>query len=364
MTLRVGIDVSILSAPLTGIGNFTLKLVCSLVGLKENAEWALLGAPIGVDGLPEGENVLVHPVAGLMGTRRITWQQVELPRLAKQYGLQVLHCPDFSRPIGCQVPVVNTIHDLSYYAPERFFSLPSRYYKRLLTRTTVARSNRIVAVSNFTREELFRRFVVKEDKVAVIYHGIDPAPSGKAAERNEPFVLYVGTLEERKNITTLVRAFGLLRSTRDAPLRLILAGKPGRGFRKIKTEINRCPFKGSIEILGYVERETVLELYRSAEAFILPSLYEGFGLPVLEAMALGTPVICSRVASLPEIAGDAAGYFDPLNSEDLAGALDKILASPSLRAEMRQRGFERVKLFSWDECARRYYEVYRNAAGL
>lgn len=360
--MRVGVDVSILSSPLTGIGRFALSLVRGLARLPEPVQWVLLGAPSHFEGLPEAKNVTVHQAQGLIGWQRIVWQQIELPRLARRYHVDVLHCPDFSRPVSISVPVVNTIHDLSYYSSHAYFSWSNRTYKRALTRIAVRKSSRLVADSNFTRDELLERFRFDSSALSVIYLGVDQNPPGEPLRAENPYVLYVGTLEERKNLPNLIRGFTLTRRQKCAPLRLILAGKPGKGFERIQAVIEASDCKASIEITGYVSRERVIQLYRAANVFIMPSLHEGFGLPVLEAMSAGAPVVCSRAGSLPEVGGDAAEYFDPLSPQAIAAALTKVLGSESLRSEMRRKGLERAKLFSWDECARRYCEVYKEAA--
>ncbi|MGH9403295.1 MAG: glycosyltransferase family 4 protein [Terriglobia bacterium] len=361
--MRVGIDVSILSSPLTGIGRFTLSLVQALARWREPAEWVLLGAPPHLDALPNKPNIALHRVQGLTGWRRAIWQQIALPRLARRFGLDVLHCPDFGRPIHVSIPVVNTIHDLSYYSPHAYFALVGRTYKRALTRVTVWKSSRIVADSKFTRDELTRRFGLDYRKISVVYLGVDQNPPGEPLRGEQPFVLYVGTLEERKNLPNLIRGFALMRAQGGTPHHLVLAGKPGRGFDKIQAAIRASVYANEIEALGYVDGKRVLELYRAADAVAMPSLYEGFGFPVLEAMAMGTPVVCSRAASLPEVGGDAAEYFDPLNPQEIAAALAKVLGSESLRCAMRRKGLERARQFTWDECARRYCEVYKEAAG-
>jgi glycosyltransferase involved in cell wall biosynthesis len=136
-------------------------------------------------------------------------------------------------------------------------------------------------------------------------------------------------------------------------------GQPGFGWSQIKAAIAGSRYRQDIEICGYLKREAVEELLQTADLFIYPSVYEGFGLPVLEAMACGTPVVCSRAASLPEVAGDAAEYFEPSEVDDLAAATERVLSSTEKQAEMRQRGLERAKLFTWDECARKHLEVYK-----
>lgn len=362
--MRVGIDVSILSSPMTGIGRFTLSLAHALASLHEPIEWVLLGVPENFAGVPELENVVVHRAHGLTGARRVAWQQFMLPRLARRCGLDVLHCPDFSRPITAPVPVVNTIHDLSYFDSCTYFGWSDRAYKQTLTRVAVKKSARLVADSEFTLIELNRKFGLDDQRTSVIHLGVNPFPPSESAQEERPFILFVGTLEERKNLLALLEGFALMRLQDNSfTHRLTLVGKPGRGFDKIRAAVSSSAYAKDIEILGYSERVKVLQLYRSSDAVVMPSLYEGFGLPVLEAMALGAPVVCSRAASLPEIGGKAVEYFDPLSPPEIAAALAKVLGSEELRAEMRRKGLARAKQFTWEECARRYCEVYREVVG-
>jgi glycosyltransferase involved in cell wall biosynthesis len=169
----------------------------------------------------------------------------------------------------------------------------------------------------------------------------------------------VGTLEERKDLVTLVRAFDVVRERGRILHRLMLVGQAGFGWSRIRTAIIGSRYRQDIEICGYLKREAMEELLQTADLFVYPSVYEGFGLPILEAMACGTPVVCSRAASLPEVAGNAAEYFEPASVEDLAAAIERVLSSTERQAELRRKGLERAKLFSWEECARRTLEVYR-----
>jgi glycosyltransferase involved in cell wall biosynthesis len=205
----------------------------------------------------------------------------------------------------------------------------------------------------------------------VIYNGFDASQvteAGAAAEasglaQRQPYLLFVGTLECRKNLVGLVQAFSRLKVKRKIPHRLVLAGQKGWGWKEIQRAIPTHPFAQEVDVPGYLPREEVLRLYRGADVFIYPSLYEGFGFPVLEAMAAGVPVACSRAASLPEVAGEAAEFFDPYSIEEMTAALERVLESPERQAELRRKGAERVRHFSWEECARRHCHVYREYAG-
>jgi glycosyltransferase involved in cell wall biosynthesis len=358
--MRVGIDVAILSSPATGIGFYTLHLVQALTRVERDIEFVLLGAaPSLLSSIPHGKNFQVHPAARLQGIKRSVWQQTALPWLAASTQIDALHCPDFSRPLFSSVPIVNTIHDLSYFAPQCFFSLSKRMYKRALGYLALKRSDRIIVDSEFTRREVLRRYPIDAQRVTVIHLGVNPVLRAHREKPKHPFLLFLGTLEERKNLVTLVRAFDVVRERDRISHRLVLVGQPGFGWSQIKAAIAGSRYCQDIEVCGYLEREAVEELLQTADLFIYPSVYEGFGLPVLEAMACGTPVVCSRAASLPEVAGDAAEYFEPTSVEDLAAAMEGVLSSTERQAELRRKGLERAKLFSWEECARRTLEVYR-----
>jgi glycosyltransferase involved in cell wall biosynthesis len=195
--------------------------------------------------------------------------------------------------------------------------------------------------------------------VTAIHLGAEQLPDESREKAARPYILFVGTLEARKNLVTLIKGFTTLRESDRIGQRLVLAGQQGYGWQEISKAIQSSSFRHEIEVLGYKTRPEILRLYRSADLLVFPSLYEGFGLPLLEAMACGTPVACSRAASLPEVAGDAAEYFDPASSEDLARAIERVLVSPEHQESLRRKGQERLKQFSWEECARRHCQVFR-----
>jgi len=357
--MRVGINVAVLSGRLTGVGCYVLCLVQALARVAKDIEWVLLGADPAVDSIPQAENIQILRARGLAGARGVAWQQWVLPRWALRAGVQILHCPDYHRPVFSPVPVVNTIHDLSFYPPPPFLPLFKRTVKGMLARVAIERSVALVADSHFTRQEILKRFHIDPRRITVIHLAATEVSDQPREKAGRPFILFVGTLESRKNVTSLIKAFTSLRARGRIAHRLVLVGQRGWGWPKIRASIESSPFRDEIELVGYASRDEVVRFYRSADLFVFPSLYEGFGIPVLEAMACGTPVVCSRAASLPEVAGDAAEFFDPYNVEDLAAAIERVLECREYQATLRRKGKERAKRFSWDECARRHCEVYR-----
>jgi glycosyltransferase involved in cell wall biosynthesis len=205
----------------------------------------------------------------------------------------------------------------------------------------------------------------------VIYHGVSShfresnheqafRAASSELQLRRPYLLYVGTLKPHKNIPTLIRAFALLRGRKQVEQQLLIVGDDPRWKEGLVSLCSQLGIAGHVSFFPHVAHAILPQVYAGADLMVMPSFIEGFGLPVLEAMACGTPVVCSRVASLPEVAGDAAEYFEPTSVEDLAAAMEGVLSSTERQAELRRRGLERVKLFSWEECARRHCEVYRN----
>jgi glycosyltransferase involved in cell wall biosynthesis len=234
-------------------------------------------------------------------------------------------------------------------------------YKRVLIALAARGSQAIITVSEFSHVQLLAKFPSLEGRVFVIHNGVEIVNCHRIsnAKDDRPFLLFVGTLETRKNLVRLIQAFRLMRQHYKLPHRLVLAGKPGHGWQAIEEAINENGVRDAIEVRGYVREEKLGDLYHAATAVIYPSLYEGFGLPILEGMAHGTPVACSNTTSLPEVGGNAVIYFNPHDVEEMAAAIERVLRSPSLQAELREKGLKRASQFTWEECARKHIEVYR-----
>ncbi len=251
---------------------------------------------------------------------------------------------------------VTTFHDLFVLTGE--YSTPD-FRRRFAeqARDAAARSDRIIAVSQFTARQVIDVLGVDQSKVRVVHHGVGPA-GGTAAAR-EKIILHVGAIQRRKNIARLVDAF----ETVDGDWQLVLAGSAGYGAEEIAARIGAARSRERIRVLGYLPRAELARWYARAMIFAFPSLDEGFGMPVLEAMAAGTPVIASNRAAVPEVAGDAAWLVDPENSEELAGAMLALTRSADQRAELSRRGLERAAKFTWAEAVEKTWQVYLELAG-
>jgi glycosyltransferase involved in cell wall biosynthesis len=281
-----------------------------------------------------------------------------LTLLARQEQVDVVHAIYFAPPATGRRSVV-TIHDISFEKYPEFFSRGALVRDKLLIRASVRSATRVITVSETSKRDIVETYDVSPDRVVAIPNGVSPlynaAPTWRAFEGDRPFrILAVGSLEPRKNLTRLVDAVASLTSELRVELRVV--GPDG-----YKAELIRQRLGGVAEatVSGWLAEDELAEEYRRADVFAYPSLYEGFGLPILEAMASGTPVVASNRGAIPEVAGDAAILVDPLDVDALSGALRQVALEQSVARRLRERGLERAKQFTWERSASAHAEVYR-----
>ncbi|HNS02198.1 MAG TPA: glycosyltransferase family 1 protein [Anaerolineae bacterium] len=305
--------------------------------------------------------------------RRILWEQAALPQLARQARLDLLHGAVNVSPAIAPCPSVVTVHDLSFMRYPQAFPPMQRAYLHSQVRRSVAAARRVIAVSEATKQDLIGLFGASPERIDVVYNGVDasfcPAPAAEVeafrARAGLParFILHLGTLEPRKNLVRLVQAFAQVRG-QDAgqpAVKLVLAGGKGWDYDAIFNEVTRQGLEREVLFPGYVAEEELAWWYRAATLFVYPSLLEGFGLPVLEAMACGAPVVTSNLSSLPEVAGDAALLVDPASVDALAAALLRLLVDAELASRLRGRGLAQAARFPWSRTAAQTAAVYRRA---
>jgi glycosyltransferase involved in cell wall biosynthesis len=304
-------------------------------------------------------------------------------------GVDLFHATEHLLPRFSSVRTVFTLHDLIFlFHPETHKPL-NRWFLTLMMPRFLRAADAVIAVSECTKRDAIRFYGIPEEKITVIYEGVNPrfrpaSPEAIAAVRArynlpEHFILYVGTIEPRKNLTALLEAFHHLLATcslRPAPcdlrpatcsllpatcdLRLVIVGKKGWLYEGFFRRLRELGLEDRVIFTGYVPDEDLPAIYSAADLFVFPSLYEGFGLPVLEAMACGTPVVCSNTSSLPEVAGDAALLVDPTDVRALTGAMERALRDEGKWREMRERGLQQAARFSWDEAAAMSLKVYQD----
>lgn len=300
--------------------------------------------------------------------RRRFWVHTRLGPKARRDKVDVLFIPAQAMPFLNPVPTVVTLHGLEYeYYPESY-SLGRRLYLRLSTKFSLRHALQIIAVSQNTKEDLVKMYHADPEKISVVYHGYDstyPITNGVSSfsslnPLNFPyanFILAIGRLEKRKNLGSLIKAFNLIRKKGSWPGQLVLIGKPGFGYQEIKQRIKTSPYREQIIEKGYVSDEEKWHFLSKADVFVFPSLYEGFGLPLLEAFAAQTPVVAARAASIPEIGGNACLYFDPQDPQEMSRQIERVLTNQKLKEDLIAKGKVRIKSFSWEECARESLKV-------
>lgn len=278
---------------------------------------------------------------------RILWEQTILPLEAARFRLDVLFNPGFTSPLSAPCPYVTVFHDLQHKRhPEYFrrFDLP---FWRFLLWASAHRSRKLIAVSEATRADLLHFYRIPESRLAVVPHGVEARFFELDRTHTEPYVLCVSTLHPHKNIERLIRAYA--RAKR--PYQLVLAGMRGFQTAAVEALIHELHVGEHVRITGWIPREELLALYAKARAFVYPSTFEGFGMPVLEALAAGIPTACSDIPVLREVAGEAALYFDPASDDALAAALERIVTDEALRIRLAQAGPQRARPFTWQRSA-------------
>ena len=285
-------------------------------------------------------------------------------------GIDVFHGTDHLLPPLRRARTVFTLHDLIFkFFPEYHLPLNRAFLGVMLPRF-LRRADSIIAVSECTKRDAIRLYHLPPEKIAVIHEGFDPALRpvedknliAQARARyahGQPFILYLGTIEPRKNIVALIDAVRALRA-RGLPHRLLIAGRKGWLYQPTLDHVAQMGMSDAVDFLDYVPDAELPALFSACDAFVFPSLYEGFGLPPLEAMACGAPVVCSNTSSLPEVVGDAAVLFDPRDIGEIASAIERVVSDAALRDELRAKGIAQAAKFSWERAARETLAVYES----
>jgi glycosyltransferase involved in cell wall biosynthesis len=356
--MLIGIDASrTVAAERTGTENYSLFLIRALLQLDRQNRYRLyLNHPPAAELLPTAPNVDMQmmPFPRLWTHLRLSWEMATRPP-------DVLFVPAHVLPLVHPRRSVVTVHDLGYLHYPQAHTRWARTYLQWSTAYNVRSAAHVIADSQATQRDLIQYCGAAPEKITVVYPGCDPAfaavqdPAQVAAACERygiaaPYVIYVGTLQPRKNLTGLLDAFAdLVREGKD--LHLAIVGKRGWLYEPLFARVRELGLEERVHFAGYVPQADLPALLSGARALVLPSLYEGFGFPVLEAMACGTPVVCSDVASLPEVAGDAAILVNPHETKQLTQALRRVLVDEALRQGLVERGLRQVARFSWQACA-------------
>jgi glycosyltransferase involved in cell wall biosynthesis len=381
--MRIAIDGRTMTRNKSGVGMYAFRTVESLLRIDQQNDYHLFLVEENERlSAPNLTKVLI-PGYDRMGRNR-WWENVMLPRYLRQHEVDLFFSPAYAltmyprlqRFIPALTPLrsrlVVTIHDVIGFVMPETFTWKMRLWLRVFAGNAARIAHHIITISQTTKNDFIHYTGCPSEKVSVIYNSIDDrfCPIDDVRERQrvqqkynlpDTFILYVGTIEPRKNLPTLSQAYSLLPEHLRGRYPLVLAGGLGWKTEPILASIHRSHQRGEILLTGYVEDEDLPTLYNLASLFVYPSLYEGFGYPVLEAMACGIPVVCSNRASLPEVAGDAAILVNPYDARELARAMERVLLEEELRNDLIRKGFERAAGFSWKRSATQTLEVFHKA---
>ncbi len=361
----------------TGLGNYAFSLLKSLLAIDKDNLYKVLV----YDGLDNN-----HPIYQLNQANLIVEsvnippvsisQQLLIPKLLKKEKPDIYHYPNWDVPVFQNVNTVFTIHDLTYLLHKNVY-VKYNILKRLYTYFNifggVKKAKKIIVVSQNTKKDLKNLFRVPERKINVVYEAFESQFTQKVSEEKKDrvlksfnifgrYFLFVGERRPHKNLPLIIKAFHKFDQI-NSNYNLVIVGKPYADYNEDVNVVKQLNLEEKVKFLNYVDNEYVHVFYQSAEALIFVSLYEGFGIPILEAMSSGTPVITSNVSSMPEIAGEAAIRVDPFSSDEISMAMIKIVNESQLRKDLVEKGYQRVKQFSWEKTAQETLKIYQSVLG-
>jgi len=375
--MRIGIDARAMITPRSGIGQSTYYLTKHLLDIDSENDYHLFYHKDIDAGWVSPGRVQLHRVRtgnitlGLDPRER--WEQMMLPLALLRHRVDVYHAIQQVGPLWAPAPVIVTVFDVAFLVhPETKPAEDTRYWSTWVRRS-VRRAERVIATSEATKRDLVNLCGVSPERIVTIPLGVDPRfrPVEDAGQIKQicsrcgivsPFVLYVGNIEPRKNLVRLIAAYHRLKGQHESLPKLVVCGQKGWLYDDVFRTVEELNLREDVLFIGNVPHAEIPCLYTESQALLYPSLYEGFGLPILEAMACGTPVVTSNISSMPEVAGDAAILVDPFSEAEIADAIEAVLTDTSLRTRLVERGFARTKQFSWTDVARRTLEVYREVA--
>ncbi|MGH2458711.1 MAG: glycosyltransferase family 4 protein [Chloroflexota bacterium] len=379
--MRIGFDYTAAIRQGAGIGRWARCLIQALLELDRVNTYTLFysraTAHDPAPKLPEGPNVSGRRLWLDERALNMLWYKLgaPIPIDALAGPADVFHFPDFALPPVRRGATVVTVHDLSFMLVPECADQRLRAHLEKVVPMSVREADFVCADSENTRNELTTLLDVVPERVAVVYGGVDRRfhpvtdPAVLEAIRQKyglsfPFIFYMGTIEPRKNLGRLLQAYTRLREKSRSPHRLVIAGGLGWLYQEVLRDIDQLAAEQRVVFLGRVPDDDLPALYSLCDVFAFPSLYEGFGLPPLEAMACGKAVVCSNTSSLPEVVGDAGVFVSPYDVDGLADVLGQLLADPSRRQRLGERGIERASQFTWEKAARQTLEIYRQITGM
>lgn len=374
--MKIGIDARMYRSGVAGIGRYSQNLIKNLLAIDQENQYVLFMTKEDI------EEIQRQKAKGKMKMQNVKIiktdiahysiaEQTKLPRIIEREKCDLVHFLNFNYPVGYKGKFISVIHDLTlHFFPEvaRQTNFIKRTAFEYVMKKACQNAEKIIAVSQSTKADIIKVFKTPSEKIEVIYEAADDKII-KGVETNlinllkkkykidSPVILYVGQFRPHKNLPSLVEAFNEIRKS--TACRLVMLGKTDPKYQSLQKAVSKSQFKNEIVMPGFVSDEELAAWYKLASCFVFPSLYEGFGLPGLEAMRSGTPVVSSNVSSLPEIYRDAAIYFDPFKIEEISAKIKSVLVDKDLRARLTKRGKEIAHLYTWKKTATQTLEVYK-----
>ena len=372
--MRIGIEAQRIFRPKKhGMDVVAIELIRSLQQIDSRNEYIIFAREgAGDDAVQESANFKVSKFSSLSYA---DWEQVQLPRAAKKERIDLLHCTANTAPIAMQIPLVLTLHDIIYLENLDFkgttYQNLGNLYRRFLVPKIVKKAGLILTVSEFERTNIVEQLKIPESRIQVLYNGVScrfnmyPQQQVEAFRQKyalpSQFIMFLGNTAPKKNTLNVIRAFVHFCLVQKNEMPLVLLDYKKELVVKILDELKQPSLIDRFIFPGYVPHHQIPLMYNAATVFLYPSLRESFGLPILEAMACGVPVLSSTTSSMPEIAGDAAVLVDPFHYEEIAAGIQKLM-DENLRNEYRQKGLERAKLFTWRASAEKLLSIYESLA--
>ncbi len=363
--MRIGIDCRVISKNGgAGISLYAAKLVSHLLDIDQTNRYVLFFEKGSGEDAYQRSNTEIVTVPG-KGFLPLWNSHFRFTLELKKRKIDIFHGPANVLPLGYKGNSVVTVHDLAIYRNPEWFP-PQTFSTKVVVPRSLAKARALIAVSESTKKDLRDIFQIFSKRVRVVYEGIETKGAGSLESGQSsvkpPYFLFIGTLEPRKNISTLLHAYGLAVSKHPDFPRLVLAGAKGWKSESVFSTIEHFSLGNRVKYLGYVSDKQKQELLAGSSVFLYPSLYEGFGLPILEAFVNKVPVLTSHLSSMPEVAGDAALYVDPNDPQAIADSLVRILTDQDLRKNLVAKGLVRVKQFNWKKTAQETLKVYEQVA--
>jgi glycosyltransferase involved in cell wall biosynthesis len=369
--MRIGIDATALPPQPVGAGNYIIQLVRALAGLNCEDDFVVIAQKMGARqiGVAERPGFKVSIVPDRNPAARLVWEQLVLPLMVRQLEISVFHSLHYTRPLWLPCKSVVTLHDMTFYLFPELHTRSKRFFFPLAIRASARLADALIADSESTRLDAIRLVNILPDKIHTALLGVDPSfrpirDEGRLKDIQEKFnlpkrfILYVGLVEPRKNLPGLIQAYREL-VDQGTNHHLVVVGRIGWMSEGIFEMVEKLGLSERIRFTGYIPQEDLPWVYNLSDLFVYPTRYEGFGLPALEAMACGVPVITTNVSSMPEIIGDTGVLVEPHNATALADAITRTISNSQLMAELAVKGLERAKQFTWERTACETLRVYR-----